>query len=52
MVPREKVEAWGEHTRSSFRAQMLPGDHFFLNTSQSLLTRIIAQELIMHLNKR
>ena len=51
MVPREDVEAWSEHTGSSFRAQMLPGDHFFLNTSQSLLTRIIAQELIMHLNK-
>jgi medium-chain acyl-[acyl-carrier-protein] hydrolase len=51
MVPREKVEAWSEHTRGSFRAQMLPGDHFFLNTSQSLLTRIVAQELIMHLNK-
>ena len=51
MVPREKVESWSEHTTGSFRAQMLPGDHFFLNTSQSLLTRIIAQELLMHLNK-
>lgn len=51
MVPREEVEAWSEHTAGSFRAQMLPGDHFFLNTSQSLLTRIIAQELITHLNK-
>lgn len=51
MVPREKVEAWSEHTTGSFRAQMLPGDHFFLNTSQSLLTRIIAQELLIHLNK-
>ena len=51
MIPREKVEAWSEHTRGSFRAQMLPGDHFFLNTSQSLLTRIIAQELLTHLNK-
>ena len=51
MVPREEVEAWSEHTAGSFRAQMLPGDHFFLNTSQSLLTRIIAQELITHLNQ-
>lgn len=50
-VSREKVEMWSEHTRGSFRAQMLPGDHFFINTSQSLLTRIIAQELLMHLNK-
>ena len=51
MVPREKVEAWSQHTTGSFRAQMMPGDHFFLNTSQSLLTRVIAQELLMHLNK-
>jgi medium-chain acyl-[acyl-carrier-protein] hydrolase len=51
MVPREQVESWGEHTRGSFRAQMLPGDHFFLNTSQSLLTRLIAQEVITHLNE-
>jgi len=51
MVPRDEVEAWSEHTSGSFRAQMLPGDHFFLNTSQSLLTRIIAQELIMQMNK-
>ena len=51
MVTREKLEAWGEHTTGSFRAQMLPGDHFFLNTSQSLLTRIVAQELLIHLNK-
>jgi medium-chain acyl-[acyl-carrier-protein] hydrolase len=51
MVPREKVEAWSKHTCGSFRAQMLPGDHFLLNTSASLLTRIIAQELLMHLNK-
>ena len=51
MVPREEVEAWSEHTGGSFRAQMLPGDHFFLNTSESLLTRIIAQELIMQMNK-
>jgi len=50
-VPRKQVESWSEHTRGSFRAQMLPGDHFFLNTSQSLLTRIIAQELLMHLHK-
>lgn len=50
-VPLEKVETWSEHTRGSFHVQMLPGDHFLLNTSASSLTRIIAQELLMHLNK-
>jgi medium-chain acyl-[acyl-carrier-protein] hydrolase len=51
MVTSEKVEGWGEHTRAGFRVQMLPGDHFFLNTSQPLLTRTIAQELIMQMNR-
>jgi medium-chain acyl-[acyl-carrier-protein] hydrolase len=51
MVTREKVEGWGEHTNAGFRAQMLPGDHFFLNTAQPLLTRIIAQELIIQMNR-
>jgi medium-chain acyl-[acyl-carrier-protein] hydrolase len=46
MVTRDKIEGWGEHTTSAFMAQMFPGDHFFLNTSQSLLTRILAQDLI------
>jgi len=51
LVPREQVETWRQHTRGSFRAQMLPGDHFFLFTSQPLLTRLIAQEAIMHLDE-
>ncbi|HEU4510235.1 MAG TPA: thioesterase II family protein [Pyrinomonadaceae bacterium] len=51
MVTREKVEGWGEHTSAGFRAQMLPGDHFFLNSSQPLLTRIVSQELIVQMNR-
>ena len=45
MVTREKVEGWSRHTQSDCRVKMLPGDHFFLNSSQSLLTGIIAREL-------
>jgi medium-chain acyl-[acyl-carrier-protein] hydrolase len=51
VAPQEGIEAWREHTSGPFRAQMLPGDHFFLNTSQSLLARIIVQESLTHLNK-
>ena len=51
MVDRAKIEGWSEHTSAGFRAQMLPGDHFFLNTSQPLLTRIIAQEMITQMNR-
>lgn len=50
-VPRESLEAWREHTTSDFKVRMLPGDHFFLNTDQPQLLRIVAQELY-HLARR
>jgi medium-chain acyl-[acyl-carrier-protein] hydrolase len=46
MVTREKVEGWSRHTQSACRVRMLPGDHFFPNSSQPLLTGIIGRELI------
>jgi len=33
----EQLEAWREQTTASFSLQMLPGDHFFVNTSPPLL---------------
>jgi medium-chain acyl-[acyl-carrier-protein] hydrolase len=44
-VPRESIEAWREHTASTFTARMLQGDHFFINSSQALLLRAISTEL-------
>lgn len=44
-VSREHLEAWREQTRGSFMLRMLPGDHFFLQTTQSLLLRILADRL-------
>jgi medium-chain acyl-[acyl-carrier-protein] hydrolase len=44
-VSPEAIEGWRQHTTGSFSARMLPGDHFFVATSQKLLHRIIAQEL-------
>lgn len=42
---RAEVEAWREHTSGRFVARLLPGDHFFINHSADLLTRVIATEL-------
>jgi medium-chain acyl-[acyl-carrier-protein] hydrolase len=42
-VNPEDLEAWQMHTTGSFTRQMLPGDHFFLHSSQALL--------IQHLRK-
>jgi medium-chain acyl-[acyl-carrier-protein] hydrolase len=44
-IPREHLEAWRPHTAAEFKLRMLPGDHFFLNSDQAQLLRIVAQEL-------
>jgi medium-chain acyl-[acyl-carrier-protein] hydrolase len=44
-VPRDLLSPWKEQTRSNFALHMLPGDHFFLRSSQDLLLRLLAREL-------
>jgi medium-chain acyl-[acyl-carrier-protein] hydrolase len=44
-VTPENLSLWREHTTGSFSLHMLPGDHFFLHTSQDLLFEVIGQEL-------
>jgi medium-chain acyl-[acyl-carrier-protein] hydrolase len=44
-VPRHRIEGWREHTTGPFVLRMLPGDHFFLNTSRLLLLEAISKEL-------
>jgi medium-chain acyl-[acyl-carrier-protein] hydrolase len=44
-ITREDLEGWREHAGASFKLRMLPGDHFFLHSSQQLLIRTLTQEL-------
>lgn len=44
-VSRADLEAWREQTAADFSLHMLPGEHFFLHTAQSLLLKTLAQEL-------
>lgn len=44
-VDRGSLEAWREQTAANFLLRMFPGDHFFLNTNQSLLLRVLSREL-------
>ena len=48
-VTREHLEAWGELTTGTVSLQMFPGDHFFINTTQTTLLRSLAEELDKHL---
>jgi medium-chain acyl-[acyl-carrier-protein] hydrolase len=50
-VDRDHLEGWGNHTISSFKLRMLPGDHFFLKSSEHLLLRSLASELYAHTRK-
>ncbi len=44
-VTREYLQPWRDQTNYSFTLRLLPGDHFFLHSSEAILLRMIAQEL-------
>jgi medium-chain acyl-[acyl-carrier-protein] hydrolase len=44
-VRRVDLEAWRDQTTASFSLQMVPGGHFFVNTTQPLLLQMLSQEL-------
>jgi medium-chain acyl-[acyl-carrier-protein] hydrolase len=44
-APQEDVEGWREQTTGPFDFWMLPGDHFFLHSSEQMVLRILTQQL-------
>ncbi|MGL5833168.1 MAG: thioesterase II family protein [Waterburya sp.] len=42
-VSIEQLEAWQAQTLNTFALKMLPGDHFFINSSQSFLPQLSQQ---------
>jgi len=47
-VNQGELEAWRQQTSDSFSLQMFPGDHFFVNTSQSPLLWALSRRLRQH----
>jgi medium-chain acyl-[acyl-carrier-protein] hydrolase len=45
LAAREDLEAWKIHTTGPFDLWQLPGDHFFIHTSDSLILPILSREL-------
>lgn len=45
LTPQE-IEAWREETTEQFSIQMFPGDHFFLQTAESLVLQRLASDLL------
>lgn len=44
-VSRPELEAWQEQTTASCNVRMIPGNHFFVQTEQALLLRLVTREL-------
>lgn len=44
-VKRDHLEAWRNLTTSAFALHMLPGDHFFLHSSQDILLKTLREHL-------
>lgn len=44
-VPQDELESWKEQTTGPFDLWMLPGDHFFLHTSEAMVLNILSQQL-------
>ena len=42
---RQELGCWQEHTSSSAAIFMLPGDHFFIHSSQGLLLRVLTRKI-------
>jgi len=42
---REDIDAWREYTTKSFKTRMIPGDHFFVVSAQTLFLRLLSQDL-------
>lgn len=45
-VAQDQVEAWSRHTVGPFQVHMLPGDHFFINSSRPSLLRLVTEQLV------
>lgn len=45
-VTQDEIEAWSRHTVGPFQVNMLPGDHFFVNSSRSALLRLVTAQLM------
>ena len=44
-ITRNDLEAWARETTDSFRLQMLPGGHFFLEADQAQFLNVLSQDL-------
>lgn len=44
-ISHEDLKGWQEQTSAAFKLSMFPGDHFFINTAQPSLLRLITKQM-------
>ena len=44
-INRQELGAWRSHTLENFSLLMFPGDHFFINTQQQMISEALIREL-------
>ena len=45
---RNGLDAWRDQTNAALSRHMVPGDHFYLNSAQPVLLRLLSQALLQH----
>ena len=51
-ISREDLEAWKIHTTGPFEVRQMPGDHFFVHSSSSLILGVLSRELARLMNQQ
>jgi medium-chain acyl-[acyl-carrier-protein] hydrolase len=50
-VTHDELRAWRAQTKDRFDLKMLPGDHFFIQSSKALIAQTISEELFKLMNR-
>ncbi|MFO1431955.1 MAG: alpha/beta fold hydrolase [Candidatus Competibacteraceae bacterium] len=48
----DQLQAWEAETATSFFLHMFPGDHFFLDSQQPLLLKVLQRQMIFSINRQ
>jgi surfactin synthase thioesterase subunit len=49
---RDGLNGWQQHTNGAFALRMVPGDHFFIQSAQTLFLRMLSLELYQYIGRQ
>jgi surfactin synthase thioesterase subunit len=51
IVPSADVEGWGKESTEDTVIRKFPGAHFFLHTAKEMVTRVLARDLLIQIER-